>query len=105
MFVPLAYNNNAVIVKTTTIMNTFELADTQKIDSKTDKYIYRNRENGMVVCFHLHPTKPFVFVLDHASRTATNSLIKKVFNAFFNQAMSQHDYEGGFYQAIKYLSI
>ena len=86
-------------------MTTFQLADTQKIDSKTDKYIYRNRENGMVVCFHLHPTKPFVFVLDHASRTATNSLINKVFNTFFNQAMSQHDYKGGFNEAISILTF
>ena len=86
-------------------MTTFQLADIQKINEKTDKYIYRNKENGNCIHFHLHPTKSFCFVLDDASRDIDNKIVNKIFNTFFEKGISQHDYKGGFNEAISILSF
>lgn len=84
-------------------MTTFNLSHIEKINDKIDKYIYRNKENGNCVIFHLHPTKSFTFVLDFASRDLTQKLIDKLFNKFFENAIDRDKYKGGFDEAIQTL--
>ena len=84
-------------------MKTFELTNQVKSKSGITKYFYKS--NDMMVIFHFHPTKSFNFICDYASSNMTSKIYSNILNAFVEKGIAQHDYEGGFNQAIKYLSI
>jgi hypothetical protein len=84
-------------------MATFKL--TNQVNSKSGIVKYFYKSDDMLVVFHSHPTKAFNYVCDYASSNVTNKIFKNVIDSFINQGISQHDYKGGFNEAISILNF
>jgi hypothetical protein len=84
-------------------MTTFKLTKQVKSESGIVKYFYKS--DDMLVVFYSHPTKAFNYVCDYASSNMTNKIFSNVIDSFINQGISQHDYEGGFNEAISVLTF
>lgn len=67
-------------------------------------YTYANKGGSKKASFHLHPKKAFVFVCDGVENL-TSKEWDWITSAFIRQAIAQHEYKGGFYQAIQFLYI
>lgn len=65
-------------------------------------YHYKS-DLGNIVKFKMHPTKSFCF--DILESTIPMKQVNKIINCFIMQGISQHDYVGGFAEAIKKLEI
>ena len=84
-------------------MTTFQLTNQITSESGIVKYSYKS--DDMMLVFHFHPTKAFTFVCDYASSNMTQKIYNKILNAFVEKGISQHDYEGGFNEAISVLTF
>jgi hypothetical protein len=65
-------------------------------------YTYESGSNK--ISFHFHPKKSFVFVLDNVVNL-TPKKCDLVLNQFVRNGMAQHEFRGGFNEAIKVLYI
>ena len=84
-------------------MKTFQLSN--QITSKSGIVKYSYKSDDMIVIFHFHPTKAWNFVCDYASSNMTQKIYNNILNSFVNKGISQHEYVGGFNEAIKVLSF
>lgn len=84
-------------------MTTFKLSNQVKSKSGITKYFYKS--DDMMVIFHFHPTKSWNFVCDYASSNMTSKIYSNILNAFVEKGISQHDYKGGFNEAISILTF
>lgn len=67
-------------------------------------FVYHYESNlGNTLKFQSHPTKSFCY--DIIESTIPMKQVNKIINCFIMQGISQHDYVGGFAEAIKKLEI
>ena len=84
-------------------METFKLTAQFKSRFGTEKYSYS--ANNMTIMFHMHPTKAWNFVCDYASSNVTQEIYNNLLNSFLEKGVAQHEYKGGFKEAISVLTF
>ena len=82
-------------------MKNFKLVS--QSNSKNVNYIYKSED--MMIIFHSHPTKAFNYVCTYASANVTQKIYNNLINSFVKQGIAQHDYKGGFNEAISILTF
>ena len=86
-------------------MEKFTLKSFESLGAKNYTiYTYENKGGSKKASFHLHPTKSFSFVCDEI-QNLTKKEFQLLCDSFIIQGIKQHEYKGGFYQAIKILNI
>jgi hypothetical protein len=92
---------------TTTMKNTTMSKWTLQNNSNSDNQsnlIYHYVSNlGNTLKFQSHPTKSFCY--DIIEATIPMKQVNKIINCFIMQGIAQHDYPGGFSEAIKTLTV
>jgi hypothetical protein len=84
-------------------MATFNLSSKTTLDSGITIYSYESTD--MSVKFHFHPTKAWNFVCTYASENVSKFIYASLLNCFIDKAISQHEYKGGFDEAILVLNF
>jgi hypothetical protein len=69
---------------------------------KVNETVFHYRaDDGREVAFHAHPTRTFVYSKVYGTVDDTSAVL----DAFITQGLKQHDYAGGFEEAIKELEV
>ena len=87
-------------------MKVFTLAKTEEIQAtpKKKETAYTYVCGAETVTFHSHPTKAWNFVILE-NKTEKKNTLSKIVDQWIEQGSKQHDYKGGFDEAIKVLEI
>ncbi|MDG1950072.1 MAG: hypothetical protein P8J32_04650 [bacterium] len=85
---------------------TFELAETIKLDGNNTLNVYQDH-NLNVIAFR-DCDEPFLYILD-VRRTSPcyqdENILNTVVEKYVEQGIRQHEYEGGFEEATKFLEV
>lgn len=77
----------------------------QAKNPKTLQMIYTYMDSvGRLFKFESHPSKPFTY-LSEASETVTNKERTKILDGYIQNGIKQHDFIGGFQEAISKITI
>lgn len=76
---------------------------TKNPSDNEEVYLYRG-EDGTTVKFQADNKVAFQY-LRYKSSTASPKVCNKLIDAFIKAGFSQHDFEGGFYEAIATLNV
>ncbi len=68
---------------------------------KVNETVYHYESGDRKVAFHSHPTQAFNYVSVYGERED----LKGVVNTYVEQGLKQHEYAGGFDEAIKELEV
>lgn len=86
---------------------TFNLTATVQVQGEgrmEDAYTYVSEDGTKSLQFRAHSKRAFVFV-PMANTNVDKKLFSKLINAFVSAGCDQHDYAGGFDEAIKTLKV
>jgi hypothetical protein len=78
----------------------------QAKNPKTNQTIYTYMDTvGRIFKFESHPTKPFTYLFVEVTETVTKKEMSKILDGYIQNGIRQHDFVGGFQEAISKITI